>query len=92
MTSAKDRFAELEQFPGRPTEEVESTVKNQNIFDIFVEKSNIYDVIFYCLLIAIDLGDDEIDGFFKQIDDIRENINTISQKVEDTKKKYAGGW
>lgn len=62
MTSAKDRFAELEQFPGRPTEEVEST--------------------------AIDLGDDEIDGFFKQIDDIRENINTISQKVEDTKKKY----
>ena len=41
------------------------------------------------LLIAIDLGDDEIDGFFKQIDDIRENINTISQKVEDTKKKYA---
>ena len=37
---------------------------------------------------AIDLGDDEIDGFFKQIDDIRENINTISQKVEDTKKKY----
>ena len=43
----------------------------------------------FCLLIAIDLGDDEIDGFFKQIDDIRENINTISQKVEDTKKKYA---
>merc|ERR1712062_98266 len=62
MANARDRFAELEQFPGRPTDEVEST--------------------------AIDLGDDEIDGFFKQIDDIRENINTISQKVEDTKKKY----
>jgi len=62
MASARDRFAELEQFPGRPTEEVEST--------------------------TIDLGDDEIDGFFKQIDDIRENINSINQKVEETKKKY----
>ena len=54
-------------------------------------------ILFYCdailhsLLIAIDLGDDEIDGFFKQIDDIRENINTINQKVEETKKKYVGG-
>ena len=30
MTSAKDRFAELEQFPGRPTEEVESTKSEKN--------------------------------------------------------------
>ena len=32
MASARDRFAELEQFPGRPTEEVESTDRRWKMY------------------------------------------------------------
>ena len=64
--SSRDRFGELEQFPGRPEDGAGDTRGDTDIA----------------------IGEDEIDSFFKQIDDIREHINTISAKVEDTKKKY----